>query len=92
MLPAKKLHTFVNYVLADHTVSQSAEAAGLTGERDALIFVDVYSKYFDAFPLASKSADDDFSTFSEYVGTCRPVEACVWSRFDAGNGNISFRP
>jgi len=45
-----KLTKFGDLVNADHVLAQSEEACGLFGERDALIVVDRYSKYIDAYP------------------------------------------
>ena len=59
---------FGDLVNADHVIAHSEDAMGLTGERDALVIVDRYSKYVDIFPLKSKDADDAYQAFVEYVG------------------------
>ena len=77
--PDKEPKKFGDLVNADHLIAHSEESAGLTGERDALVIVDRYSGYIDAFPLATKSADDAYGAVAEYFGTERPVDVYVWS-------------
>ena len=59
---------FGDSVTADHLLAQSEESMGLFGERDALVIVDRYTEYVDAFPLKSKSAKDALRAFNEYFG------------------------
>jgi len=77
--PKKLPKKFGDLVNADHIIANSDEAAGLTGERDALLIVDRYSGYIDAFPLGSKTAEDAYGAFAEYFGSERPVDVYVWS-------------
>ena len=73
------LEKFGELVNADHLIAQSEESQGLTGERDALLIVDRYSGYVDAFPLKTKSADDAYEAFVEYFGDYRPKDVYIWS-------------
>ena len=75
----KEPKKFGDLVNADHVIAHSADAAGLTGERDALVIVDRYTEYIDAFPLATKSADDAQAALIEYFGTDPAKEVYIWS-------------
>ena len=70
---------FGDLVNADHVLAQSAEACGLFGERDALIVVDRYSGFIDAYPLMSKSAEDVHASLVDYFGSDRPQNVYMWS-------------
>ena len=70
---------FGDLVCADHIISMSEAAAGLTGEKDALLIVDKHSGYLDVFPLMTKSAVYASSAFLEYFGNTIPSEAYIWS-------------
>ena len=63
---------FGDLVNADHVISKSDEAMGLTGERDALVIVDRATDYMDCFPLQTKSAPDAAGALTEYLGTVKP--------------------
>ena len=78
--PARRIHRnpddmpkkFGDLVNADYIVSQTAEAMGLTGERDALAIVDRATDYKDCFPLQSRSASDCYGALQEFLGGYTP--------------------
>ena len=51
----------------------------LFGERDALIIVDRYSKYIDAYPLMTKNAEDAYASLVDFFGTEHPKDIYFWS-------------
>ena len=57
---------------ADYVVSQSDEAMGLTGERDALVILDRATGYIDCFPLQSRNAQDAAGALTEFLGGVKP--------------------
>ena len=69
-----KITKFGDLVNADHVLAQSEEACGLFGERDALVVVDRYSKYLDAYPLMSKSTEDAKASLIDFFGTDKPKD------------------
>ena len=71
-LPQRIPEKFGDLVNADHLLAQSAESMGLFGERDALLIVDKFTEYVDAFPLKSKNARDALHAFNEYLGNDSP--------------------
>ena len=75
---AEKLTKFGDLVNADHVLAQSPEACGLFGERDALIVVDRYSKYIDAYPLMTKNTEDAYASLVDFFGTEHPVDIYFW--------------
>ena len=52
---------------------------GLFGERDALLIVDKFNDYADAFPLKRKTAKDALYDFNEYFGNDSPTDVYIWS-------------
>jgi len=66
-------------VNADHVLAQRPEACGLCGERDALVVVDRYSGYMDAYPLMTKQADEVHASLIDYFGCDRPIDVYIWS-------------
>ena len=78
-LPQRIPEKFGDLVNADRLLAQSPESMGLFGERDALLIVDKYTLYVDAFPLKSKSAKDALWAFNEYFGNDSPKDVYVWS-------------
>ena len=73
------VNTFGDLVNADHVLAQSPEACGLFGERDALIVVDRYSEYIDAYPLMSKQSEDVHASLVDFFGTDNPTDVYIWS-------------
>ena len=69
---ASEPKTFGELVNADYVVSQSDEAMGLTGERDALVILDRATGYTDCFPLQSRNAQDAAGALTEYLGSVKP--------------------
>ena len=55
---------FGDLINADHIISQSEEAQGLMGEREALIIVDRYSDYIDCYPVKRKTTEDAYAASS----------------------------
>ena len=70
---------FGDLINADHIISQSDDAQGLMGERDALIIVDRYSDYIDVFPVMRKTTEDAHAGFVEFLGTDKPTDMYIWS-------------
>ena len=62
---------FGEEIVADHIMSHSDEAMGLTGERDALVILDRGTDYKDCFLLFTKDADDAYGAFIEFLGRRR---------------------
>ena len=58
---------------ADYVVAQSKEAVGLTGERDALVVVDMAEpEYIDCFPLMFRHNADAYGALREFYGDVVP--------------------
>ena len=53
---------------ADHVYAASEEIEGFTGDKDVLIIYDLGTRYGDAFPVRSKSADEAYTAFNEFRG------------------------
>ena len=78
--PARTIHRnpdelptkFGELVNADYIVSQSMEAMGLTGERDALAIVDRATNYKDCYPMQSRSGSDCYGALQEFFGGYAP--------------------
>ena len=70
--PSEQPENFGDLVNADFVVSQSDEAMGLTGERDALVILDRASRYKDCFPLQSRNAADAAGALGEFMGDVKP--------------------
>ena len=67
-----RLKNFGDLINADHVISHSAESMGLTGERNALVVLDVATEYKDCFPLMSKDAVDAHGAMLEFIGEDLP--------------------
>ncbi len=62
------LTTFGQSVTADHVYCASEEMQGFTGDKDIVIIHDIATKWTDAFPVRSKTADDATYAINEFRG------------------------
>ena len=59
---------FGEQLTADHIVAHSVESHSITGDSDALVITDRATGYLDCSPLRTKSADDAYRAFQEFIG------------------------
>jgi hypothetical protein len=63
---------FGDQITADHVVANAEKSQGLTGDKDALVIKDRFTKYVEGYPLPTKSADDAYGAFRDsLVGNSR---------------------
>jgi hypothetical protein len=69
----RELSAWGDVITADHLDSKRASMMGLSGEKEALVIKDVWSKLKHIVPVATKNAEDTEMAIREFVGD-RPVK------------------
>jgi hypothetical protein len=59
---------FGDQITADHVVANAEKSQGLTGDKDALVIKDRFTKYVEGYPLPTKNADDAYGAFRDFFG------------------------
>jgi hypothetical protein len=59
---------FGEQLTADHIVAQSLEDQSMDGDRDAVVITDRATGFLDCYPVRSKSAEDAYKAFQEFLG------------------------
>jgi len=69
---------FGDSVTADHVILNDEESVGIGGMRYLLVIYDRATRWVDAYPLVTKSADDAYACFVDFAGPSRRL-GYVWS-------------
>ena len=64
---------FGDQVTADHILSRSDCAQGITGELDALLIYDRGTTWIDCYPVKTQSSDDVYNKFINVIGPLQNV-------------------
>ena len=65
---------FGDQVFADHILSRSDRAQGITGELDALLIYDRGTTWIDCYPVKTQSSDDVYNKIINFIGPLQEVK------------------
>ena len=68
--------SFGEETTADHIVSRSERSESVTQELDALVIFDRGTRWIDAFPVRSRTADDVYNCFLNFTGAQQAIKYC----------------